>query len=86
EELRARRLAEFQVRSAKRARKGKKLQAVCENNDRRSNEGKKRKLRSFTSELTDVRKKAVKRFRYGAEDADFKAVRVKKKKARRIVN
>lgn len=65
EELRARRLAEFQVRSAKRARKGKKLQAFCENNDRRSNEGKKRKLRSFTSELTDVRKKAVKRFRYG---------------------
>ncbi|VDO26250.1 unnamed protein product [Brugia timori] len=86
EELRARRLAEFQVRSAKRARKGKKLQAFCENNDRRSNEGKKRKLRSFTSELTDVRKKAVKRFRYGPEDSDFKAVKMKKKKARRTVS
>ncbi|OZC12602.1 helicase protein [Onchocerca flexuosa] len=80
EELRARRTAGFQVRAAKRARKGKKLRVIRENNDQfASREKKKRKSRSsFTSELTDVRKKVVKRFRYGPEDADFKAAKMKK--------
>lgn len=67
EELRAQRIAEFQVRVAKRARKGKKLRAVRENSDHGAyGKRKKRKFgSSFTNELTDVRKKAVKRFRYG---------------------
>ncbi|EJD75750.1 DEAD box polypeptide 27 [Loa loa] len=84
EELRAQRIAEFQVRAAKRARKGRKLRAVGENHDRFANreKNKQKSGSSFTNELTDVRKKAVKRFRYGPEDADFKAAKMKK--ARRI--
>ncbi|KAL3998478.1 Helicase conserved C-terminal domain family protein [Acanthocheilonema viteae] len=87
EELRAQRIAEFQVRAAKRVKKGKKLRVVRENSDRGANgDRKKRKLgSSFTSELTDVRKKAIKRFRYGPEDADFKAAKMKKI-ARRTAN
>ncbi|VBB28125.1 unnamed protein product [Acanthocheilonema viteae] len=73
EELRAQRIAEFQVRAAKRVKKGKKLRVVRENSDRGANgDRKKRKLgSSFTSELTDVRKKAIKRFRYGLENRTF---------------
>ncbi|VDK68169.1 unnamed protein product [Litomosoides sigmodontis] len=87
EELRAQRIADFQVREAKRARKGKKLRAIRENSDHNAvGKRKKRKFgSSFTNELTDVRKKTVKRFRYGPEDADFKAAKMKKA-AQRIAN
>uniref|UniRef100_A0A0R3RFY3 ATP-dependent RNA helicase DDX27 n=1 Tax=Elaeophora elaphi TaxID=1147741 RepID=A0A0R3RFY3_9BILA len=85
-DLRARRIAEFQVRAAKRARKGKKLRVVREKSDHSINrKSNKRKSSTFTNELTDVRKKAVKRFRYGPEDADFKAAKMKKA-ARKIAD
>uniref|UniRef100_A0A915Q2S4 Uncharacterized protein n=1 Tax=Setaria digitata TaxID=48799 RepID=A0A915Q2S4_9BILA len=75
-------MAEFQVRAAKRARKGRKLRVICENSDHFTGTGKKKKKvkSSFTSELTDVRKNTVKRFRYGPEDVDFKAAKMKKMK------
>ncbi|VDK38259.1 unnamed protein product [Gongylonema pulchrum] len=66
DELRDRRLAEFQIRAAKRARKGKKIRAVVEHDERPSSGKKKRKAKSsFTAELTAVGKKDVKRFRHG---------------------
>ncbi|KAM3720402.1 putative ATP-dependent RNA helicase [Dirofilaria immitis] len=74
---------ENKVRTAKYESKGKKLRIARENNRHVDGEKKKRRSRtSFTSELTDVRKKAVKRFRYGPEDADFKAAKMKKNGAK----
>ncbi|VDN02754.1 unnamed protein product [Thelazia callipaeda] len=79
EEVQTRRLAEFQVREAKRSRKRKKLRSVIEFGDSQVNGKKKQKKKSsFTNELTDVRNRAVKRFRYGPEDAEFKAAKMKK--------
>ncbi|MCP9257838.1 putative ATP-dependent RNA helicase DDX27 [Dirofilaria immitis] len=63
---------ENKVRTAKYESKGKKLRIARENNRHVDGEKKKRRSRtSFTSELTDVRKKPP-------EDADFKAAKMKK--------
>uniref|UniRef100_A0A914D683 Helicase C-terminal domain-containing protein n=1 Tax=Acrobeloides nanus TaxID=290746 RepID=A0A914D683_9BILA len=80
EQIRAEKESAFHAREAKRARKGKKIRAVVEyDTPGRSNMGrnsaknsKKKKKSSFTSQLTNVGSKAIKRYRYGPDDAEFR--------------
>ncbi|KAH7728524.1 DEAD box protein box polypeptide 27 [Aphelenchoides avenae] len=77
EEIQAERIAAFQAREAKRARRGKKIRTVVEDSEKRrsaaaAKTSRKRKKSSFTHELTSVGAKSVKKLRHGPEDMDFK--------------
>ncbi|KAH7697763.1 DEAD box protein box polypeptide 27, partial [Aphelenchoides avenae] len=77
EEIQTERIAAFQAREAKRARRGKKIRTVVEDSEKRrsanaAETSRKRKKSSFTHELTSVGAKSVKKFRHGPEDMDFK--------------
>lgn len=87
EESSLKRLADFQAREAKRARKRKRIRAVVEDTDYNKSRGgtktnRKRKS-SFAKQLTSISTKAVKRFRHGPSDQDFKAAKLMKMKKRK---
>uniref|UniRef100_A0A0N5AAM4 ATP-dependent RNA helicase DDX27 n=1 Tax=Syphacia muris TaxID=451379 RepID=A0A0N5AAM4_9BILA len=86
EEARAQRLADYQIREAKRMRKGKKIRAFDEgdNMSKSSTTKKKKKQKhksSFTSQLTSVGKSSVVKFRHGPSDPDFRKAKVMHKKS-----
>lgn len=86
DEISLQRLADYQVRQAKRMRRGKKIRAIYEDDDKDVSE-RKRKIKksksSFTSHLTSIGKSAVKGFRHGPSDLSFKAAKLKKLKPRK---
>uniref|UniRef100_A0AC34QY24 Uncharacterized protein n=1 Tax=Panagrolaimus sp. JU765 TaxID=591449 RepID=A0AC34QY24_9BILA len=65
--------AAFQAREAKRAKKPKRLRAVVEDDDKDEKPSKKkRKDSDFAKKLTNISQPAVKKFRYGPNDQEFR--------------
>ncbi|KAK0429400.1 hypothetical protein QR680_011361 [Steinernema hermaphroditum] len=72
EDVKLEKIAAFQAREAKRQRRNKRIRAVEEETSSRNGPSAKKKKSSFTSHLTNVGAKAVKKFRYGPDDEEFR--------------
>ncbi|GMR52292.1 hypothetical protein PMAYCL1PPCAC_22487 [Pristionchus mayeri] len=80
EERAAERTAAFQARKIKRDKKPQRMRAVVEDDERPKKAGgkqggKKRNASSFTSSLTSIDKKGVKKARAGPEDKEFRSAK-----------
>ncbi|GMS99519.1 hypothetical protein PENTCL1PPCAC_21694 [Pristionchus entomophagus] len=78
EDRAAERTAAFQARKIKRDKKPQRMRAVVEDEDRPrggKQGGKKRASSSFTSSLTSIDKKGVKKARAGPEDKEFRSAK-----------
>ncbi|KAI6178057.1 DEAD box polypeptide 27 [Aphelenchoides besseyi] len=84
EERKMENLMSFQARQAKRVKRLKKLRVVEEDDqperNRKVGKSKARKRSSFTSELTDVNRRSLKKFRSGPDDVKFKRAKAEMKK------